>query len=297
MASAKSASGLPCRSSSSWPRCSCVRSRILPRRKWSIARCFAVAMSQAPGLTGTPDSGHCSKAATSASCARSSAIPISPTMRARPAMSLADSIRQTASIASAALCRLIHHLPDLDLQVLIPEPDVGLEKATRPLERFLFRRYVVDREAAEYLFRFGERAIRDGDFPVREPGARAQRRRRQPAHPDHFPLPRCFLPELHDPLDELGRRPRAGFARLHNGHESHGHLPERCLFFAIAARWRSSCSRNSGVNSTPKSSVSKNCRISTSPSWNGIRFAHSNASALFFTCQIQKPAISSFASV
>ena len=39
----------------------------------SIARCFAVAMSHAPGLSGTPDAGHCSSAATSASCARSSA--------------------------------------------------------------------------------------------------------------------------------------------------------------------------------------------------------------------------------
>ena len=37
------------------------------------ARCLAVAMSQAPGLSGTPDSGHCSSAATSASWARSSA--------------------------------------------------------------------------------------------------------------------------------------------------------------------------------------------------------------------------------
>src|SRR6266700_4904330 len=64
-----------------------------------MARCFAVAMSQAPGLSGTPDFGHCSSADTRASCARSSATPISRTIRARPAMSLADSIRQTASIA------------------------------------------------------------------------------------------------------------------------------------------------------------------------------------------------------
>src|SRR5215216_2465522 len=56
-------------------------------------------MSQAPGLFGIPDSGHRSSAATSASCASSSARPTSRTIRARPAMSLADSIRQTASIA------------------------------------------------------------------------------------------------------------------------------------------------------------------------------------------------------
>src|SRR6266487_1927960 len=56
-------------------------------------------MSQAPGLFGTPDTGHCSSAATSASWARSSATPISRTIRARPAMSLGDSILQTASMA------------------------------------------------------------------------------------------------------------------------------------------------------------------------------------------------------
>src|SRR5438094_5179133 len=56
-------------------------------------------MSQAPGLSGTPDSGHCSSAATRASWARSSARPTSRTSRARPAMSRGASIRQTASIA------------------------------------------------------------------------------------------------------------------------------------------------------------------------------------------------------
>src|SRR5438309_1976370 len=65
----------------------------------SMARCLAVAISQAPGLSGTPDCGHCCRAATSASCARSSAIPTSRTMRVRPAISFADSILQTASMA------------------------------------------------------------------------------------------------------------------------------------------------------------------------------------------------------
>jgi hypothetical protein len=68
-------------------------------RSRSIARFFAVAMSQAPGFSGTPDSGHRSSAVTSASCARSSATPTSRTIRARPAMSRADSTLQTASIA------------------------------------------------------------------------------------------------------------------------------------------------------------------------------------------------------
>ena len=49
-------------------------------------------------VAGLPASGHCWSAATSASCARSSATPTSRTIRARPAMSLGDSILQTASI-------------------------------------------------------------------------------------------------------------------------------------------------------------------------------------------------------
>src|SRR5712692_8153942 len=56
-------------------------------------------MSQAPGLSGTPVPGQVSSAATRASCASSSASPTSRTMRARPAITLADSILQTASIA------------------------------------------------------------------------------------------------------------------------------------------------------------------------------------------------------
>src|SRR5437899_3448540 len=59
-------------------------------------------MSQAPGRSGTPSAGHCSSAATRASCASSSAVPMSPTRRASPAMSRADSIRQIASMARCA---------------------------------------------------------------------------------------------------------------------------------------------------------------------------------------------------
>src|SRR5437773_5989851 len=99
IASTSSGSGLPCRASSSAPSSSCLRSANLPWRRWSMARCFAVAMSQAPGLSGTPDSGHRSSATMRASCARSSATPTSRTIRASPAMSLGDSILQIASIA------------------------------------------------------------------------------------------------------------------------------------------------------------------------------------------------------
>jgi hypothetical protein len=36
-----------------------------------------------------------------------------------------------------------------------------------------------------------------------------------------------------------------------------------------------------------KSSISKNCRTSSSPSWKGVRFAHSMASSRDFTLMIQ----------
>src|SRR5258707_7708741 len=84
-----------------------------------MARCLAVAMSQAPGLSGTPESGHCSSAATRASWARSSATPTSRTIRVRPAMSLGDSILQTASIArcvSVAVTTTDHTIFTLSLQ-------------------------------------------------------------------------------------------------------------------------------------------------------------------------------------
>src|SRR5712671_6924123 len=64
-----------------------------------MARCFAVAISHAPGPSGTPRTGHCSSAITRASCASSSAAPTSSVILARPAIRRGDSIRQTASIA------------------------------------------------------------------------------------------------------------------------------------------------------------------------------------------------------
>src|SRR5688500_2687551 len=99
IASCNAVSTPSCFASSSRPSSSGLPSWSSFRRNASIARCFAVPMSQAPGLSGTPDSGHFSSAATSASCARSSATPTSRTIRVRPAMTLADSILQTASMA------------------------------------------------------------------------------------------------------------------------------------------------------------------------------------------------------
>ena len=72
-------------------------------RKPSSARRLAVVVSQAPGLCGTPSRGQCSSAATSASAAHSSAMPTSRVMRATAPMTLADSSRQTAAIASCVV--------------------------------------------------------------------------------------------------------------------------------------------------------------------------------------------------
>lgn len=90
-------------SSSARPTSASLRAYVSLRRTRSMARCLAVAMSQAPGFSGTPDSGHCSSAATRASCASSSAMPTSRTMRATPAMIRADSILNTASTVSVVL--------------------------------------------------------------------------------------------------------------------------------------------------------------------------------------------------
>ena len=65
-----------------------------------------MAISHAPGLAGTPASGHCWSAATRASWARSSARLRSRTIRTRPAMTRADSRRQTASTVRCA-CELV----------------------------------------------------------------------------------------------------------------------------------------------------------------------------------------------
>src|SRR5687768_6242094 len=143
-------------------------------------------MSQAPGLSGTPDSGHCSRAATSASWARSSASPTSRTSRATPAISRADSIRQTASMvrvtSALATVRLrgslglrpqllvplaqlrrelvsevlgLEDRTDLDHAVLV----VGVRDPLDPLDRLVERLHLQDPVAGEQLLGLGERAV------------------------------------------------------------------------------------------------------------------------------------------
>src|ERR1700759_2117521 len=164
----------------------------------SIARRLAVAMSQAPGLSGTPDSGHCSSAATSASCARSSATPTSRTIRVRPAIRRADSMRQTAWIAAcaSALTRLaldvradallalahlrrhdltevlgLEDLPDLDLRIALHRVRAALD----PLDRLLHRADLPQPEAGDQLLGLRERPVHDAALGAREAHARALR--------------------------------------------------------------------------------------------------------------------------
>src|ERR1700754_293970 len=65
-------------------------------------------------------------------------------------------------------------------------------------------------------------------------------------------------------------------------------------FFAACALRRSSCSRNSGVRASPKSSAENTWRISiSSPPLNGARFIHVIASSSDLVLISQKPAIRS----
>src|SRR5216683_1517513 len=222
-AALKSGTAISCCAWSSRPSSSCLRSSRLLRRNMSIARFFAAAMSQAPGLSGMPDSGHCWSAATRASCASSSARPTSRTIRVRPAMILADSILQTASMArwvsvdvtathhiifnspaqyrsgrdsflaviGALLCpgravlRTVH-LANLGLA--FPSRPVLLVKfheALRPFDRFLFRLQLKLRIPADNLFGLGEGPVDHGDLPPGKPDAGALSSREESPVADH----------------------------------------------------------------------------------------------------------------
>src|SRR5712691_7516928 len=181
----------------------------------SIARCFAVPMSQAPGRAGTPDVEHCSSAATRASCASSSAVPMSPTTRASPAMSRADSIRQIASIARcasvAAISRRLgpagaspirgpmasapsHALELDDLTDLEGPAVVGCP--LEPLEGLVDRAHLPQPVSRHQLFRLRERPVDDGALGAVEPNALALRARVQAAGLEYHPGLEQLLVEL-----------------------------------------------------------------------------------------------------
>src|SRR4051812_30163894 len=185
---------------SSRPSSAVLRCSVALRRKVSIARCFAVAMSQAPGRSGTPVAGHCSSAATSASCASSSASPTSPVTRVSAPSSRADSMRQTASttrwtstvatdaerspmrrsgpvlglrrgpepfflltdLRGVGLAEVVglEDLPNLDLGT----PEGGF---LHPLENLLAGGHLQDPVARDQLLGLGERTVDDRRPPLR----------------------------------------------------------------------------------------------------------------------------------
>ena len=97
--STKSGTIIASRASSSWPSCSSLSPLSFTWRNRSSARCLAVVISHAAGLSGRPWRGQVSSAATSASCASSSANGTSRVSRDRAPMILADSCRQVVVIA------------------------------------------------------------------------------------------------------------------------------------------------------------------------------------------------------
>ena len=86
-------------SSSARPSCAYLSANVRSRRKRSIALRLPTAVSQAPGLAGTPSRGHWRNASTSASCASSSARSRSFAIRASVATTRGNSIRKTVSTA------------------------------------------------------------------------------------------------------------------------------------------------------------------------------------------------------
>src|SRR2546423_4572644 len=230
--------------SASRPISSCLRSSAWRRRMRSIAWCFAVPISQAPGFSGTPETGHRSSAATRASCARSSAVARSPTMRASPAMSRADSMRQIASIARFAsvagvpvMARAPSHALELeDLTDLEGPAVVGCP--LQPLEGLVHRTHLPQPVTGDQLLGLRERPVDDGALLAIETNAPALGARVEPAGLEHHTrLDQLFVELLvlrHRLRGRGGRALRLALLAF-LGHYQHTHiclllseLPRRC---------------------------------------------------------------------
>src|SRR5438094_44280 len=138
-------------------------------------------MSHAPGFSGTPETGHCSRPATRASCASSSAVAKSPTMRTSPAMSRADSMRQIASIARCASVEAVLVMARAPLHALELEDLADLEGAAivgcplQPLEGLVQRAHLPQPVPGDQLLGLSERPVDDGSLLAVEPNAPALR--------------------------------------------------------------------------------------------------------------------------
>src|SRR5262249_1911154 len=154
-------------------------------------------------LSGMPDLGHCSSAATSASCASSSAVPISRTIRIRPPISFACSILKTASMArcvsvavtgyrltpllpmpQAASDHRGVHLAGLVAQLFTRTGDLTdfgfalparqmlsmqFHEAGGAFDHCLLGRHVENRIAADHFFGLGKWAVHHRDLAPGEP--------------------------------------------------------------------------------------------------------------------------------
>ena len=141
-----------------------------------------------PGLSGTPVAGHCSSAATSASCARSSASPTSRTIRASPPISSRrldppdrlDGATDGVAHDGPARLRVAFGLrPERSLlgrhsgggRRRSPRPRTPGGSRSRPprtgcaldpLDRLVERLHLPQPEARDQLLRLGERAVDHG---------------------------------------------------------------------------------------------------------------------------------------
>src|SRR3984893_17690855 len=236
---AESRSGIACCSASmSQEIISCLRSSIRPRRKWSKARRLAVAISHAPGFSGTPVVGHRSSAANKASCVKSSASGTSRSILAKLVISRGCSIRQTAKIArwaSAAVmaadsvggtlvsragkrANLARPFPARH-EVLVELHELG-----RHRHGLLLARQLEDRVAANDFLGLYERAVEDAELPVNYPHSRPHGEGREPAVVEHAAGLDLPVGELVHRLQEFRRR-GAGVGGCDNIHETHVRTP------------------------------------------------------------------------
>src|SRR5439155_6817842 len=183
------------------------------------------------------------------------------------------------------------------------------EEALGQRDRLLLRLRLDDRVAADHFLRIRERPIGHGELVAGLADPESLRAVLEPAGGDQCAGPGHLLDQLPHLLHLALAGRRGGLlARPVDAHVSHCRLSLRYAFEAWRQRrafevtWeriRSSCFRISPLGSLgAKSSVSNTWRSSISvPPSNGARLSHSIASSFDFTCQSQKPAISSFVSL
>ena len=128
-----------------------------------MARRLAVVISHAPGLSGTPCSGHFSSAATMLSWTTSSARSKSPRRRTRAPVSRPASSRKTATTAPSVAAggsswSVVHYRPHFHGAAAGPR--------LRHRQRLIEVLDLYDREAPDDLFGLDERAVGDRHLAV-----------------------------------------------------------------------------------------------------------------------------------